>query len=176
MPGGVTGIFVMVELAGALGDWVREVQQRVDPRFAREAAPHVTLIGSSGAGPISAEVPVAQVAESLTAVARRHQPFSVPFGAPERLGERTVMALPLSPHGVLRTLHEALRACGLPMATSRWPFTPHCTISFYPELSREQMRELMRLRAPEPMPVEQLAVYHTKATGADLLLTIPLGG
>ncbi len=160
--GGTNGIFVMIELAGALRAEVHAIQQKYDPRLAREAAPHVTLIGSSGAGPIDPATPVEKVKEALWALAERHQPFAVPFGPPMRLGERTVIALPLDPHGPIRALHEDLRASGLSMAASRWPFTPHCTLSFYPELERDRMREIAQLRVSHPLSVTTLRVYHTR--------------
>lgn len=162
MAGGTTGIFVMVEPSGVTAHAIREVQLQWDPRLAREAPPHVTLVGSSGAGPIDASVPLAELRDTLGEVVERHRPFAVEFGPPQRLGERTVVALPLDPHGPLRALHEDLRASGLPMAASRWPFTPHCTLSFYPELTREQLRALTRVRVEHPLQVQQLRVYHTR--------------
>ena len=49
----MNGIFVTAELDGPLGDRIRAIQERWDPKLARELPPHVTLIGSSGAGPIA---------------------------------------------------------------------------------------------------------------------------
>jgi hypothetical protein len=47
------GIVVIAELSGSVAERIHEVQERYDPRMAAELPPHLTLIGSSGMGPIS---------------------------------------------------------------------------------------------------------------------------
>jgi hypothetical protein len=46
------GIYVVADLRGDVGERVREIQRRYDPKLAAVAPPHVTLTGSSGLGPI----------------------------------------------------------------------------------------------------------------------------
>jgi len=48
----LSGIFLIAELDGAIGERIHAIQKRFDPKLAAESPPHVTLIGSSGAGPI----------------------------------------------------------------------------------------------------------------------------
>ena len=43
------------ELGGEAGQQIREINERYDPRLARYKAPHVTITGSSGVGPIPAD-------------------------------------------------------------------------------------------------------------------------
>ena len=47
-------------------------------------------------------------------------------------------------------LHERIKASGLPASPPRFAFTPHVTVSFYPELPRERMRALLAERVAEP--------------------------
>ena len=54
----VAGIFVTIELEGALAARIHAQQLAVDPKMARHLPPHITLIGSSGAGPFDPDTPV----------------------------------------------------------------------------------------------------------------------
>jgi 2'-5' RNA ligase len=171
------GIFILVPVPGALGARLADIQRVHDPRLAALWAPHLTLIGSSGAGPIHADTPVEQLRAALAPVAAAQAPLTLPFGAPQRFPGRDIVVLPLSPHGPLRALHEALRATGLPTHPAKFPFTPHVTLTMYPPLSRERERQLLALREPGPLRVDRLQVFLTREPQpAQLLLDLPLGG
>jgi len=46
------GFFIVAELTGPSRDAVLEVQRWADPKLAKDTTPHITLVGSSGVGPI----------------------------------------------------------------------------------------------------------------------------
>ena len=46
---------------------------------------------------------------------------------------------------VWQRLAEGIRAAKIVTERPRFTFTPHVTLSFYPELSRDRLRELLRL-------------------------------
>ena len=46
----MNGIFITIELEGELATRVHALQEEFDPKMARYLPPHVTIIGSSGAG------------------------------------------------------------------------------------------------------------------------------
>jgi 2'-5' RNA ligase len=170
------GIFVIIELPASLAEGIASVQRANDPRLAALWPPHVTLIGSSGAGPIFADTPIGELKELIGAVAARTAPIALRFGAPVRFPDRDIVSLPLDPHGPLRALHEALRACGLRMHRARYPFTPHCTLTMYPPLSRERERRLTTLRFDEPFQAGKLRVVLTQnPQPARLLFDAALG-
>jgi hypothetical protein len=99
------------------------------------------------------------------------------FGAPYRFADRDIVVLPLDPHGPLRTLHERMKTSGLRMHPARYPFTPHCTLTMYPPLSRERERKLTALRFEDTLTIDRLRVLLTRAPQpATLLLDLPLGG
>ena len=157
------GIFITAELSGPVGAQVRELQLRFDPKLANELPPHVTLLGSSGAGPIAPDTPRTQLRAALDLVGREWAPLHVYFQLPYRFIGREIVVLPLDPHGPLRALHERLKNAGLPYETARYPFTPHCTLSFYPTLTVDSLRALLAVRVNEPMVIDRLRVYHTRA-------------
>ncbi|MBM3906798.1 MAG: 2'-5' RNA ligase family protein [Gemmatimonadetes bacterium] len=157
------GIFITAELSGPVAAQVRELQRRFDPRLANELPPHITLLGSSGAGPIRADTSRDVLRAALEPVGLESSPVHVRFGAPYRFIGREIVILPLDPHGPLRTLHERLKNAGLSYELARYPFTPHCTLSFYPTLTPESLRALLAVRVDDPFVIDRLRVYHTRA-------------
>lgn len=157
------GIFITAELTGPVCAQVRDLQRRFDPKMANELPPHITLLGSSGAGPIAPDTPVATLRAALETVGATMPPLLLTFQAPMRFIGREIVVLPVDPHGPVRALHERLKTAGLPYAIARYPFTPHCTLSFYPQLTAESLRALLAVRIAEPFLVDRLRVYHTRA-------------
>lgn len=169
------GIFVIVELTGDLATQVAAIQREHDPRLAALWPPHVTLIGSSGAGPILSDTPVEELRAKLGAVAANTPPLTLAFGLPQRFPDRDIVVLPLDPHGPLRTLHEQLKRAGLRSHQARYPFTPHVTLTMFPPLAREREQRLLTVRVAQPVVVDRLRVLLTRPPQpAKLLLELPL--
>ena len=158
----MNGIFVIAEIDGPLGDRLHALQEQFDPKLAAEAPPHVTIIGSSGAGPIAPATSVKALAEAIGPVAAATPPLTLRFGRAMRFMQREIVVLPLDPHGALRALHERLKASGLLCAPARWPFTPHCTLSFYPTLTPATLRPLLAVAESREWTLSTLRVYHTR--------------
>jgi 2'-5' RNA ligase len=171
------GIVVMFELAGALRDRLRELHKVYDPRMAAELPPHITITGSSGMGPIAAETTDDELRRALEPVARDVAPFSVRLEAPMRFMQSTVVVMPIDPNGPIRTLHERIKQSGLPYELPRFTFTPHLTLSFYPELTRERLRKLLRFRVSEPVLIDAMQAYRAEdLTRTTRVLDLPFGG
>jgi 2'-5' RNA ligase len=170
-----TGIFVIVELTGELATQVGAIQREHDPRLAALWPPHVTLIGSSGAGPILADTPLEELREKLGAIAAHTPPLTLAFGPPQRFPDRDIIVLPLDPHGPLRALHEQLKLAGFRWHQARYPFTPHVTLTMFPPLARAREQRLLAVRVAQPIVVDRLRVLLTRAPQpARLLLELPL--
>lgn len=166
MPG-AHGTFVLAPIGGEAGERIAEVQLRFDPKLAAESVPHVTLVGSSGIGPIDPSVTREHLRKVLAPVIAAAEPLTLPFGRPERFPGTNVIALPLSPHGPLRVLHDrivdALARERIPTARGRFTFTPHATLSFYPTLPAAAVRELLAMRFAEQGVIEEIEVSYTRA-------------
>ena len=171
------GIIVMAELSGDIADRVRAIQTRYDPRMAAELPPHITLTGSSGMGPIPARTPVEELSAALDPVALATAPFTVRFQPPMRFMQTTVVVLPIEPHGPIRALHERIKASGLAFEQPRFTFTPHCTLSFYRELTKEQYRALLAERIDDEVLVDRIELYRAESeTRTRKVLELPLRG
>jgi 2'-5' RNA ligase len=170
------GIVVLSELHGAIAERLLDIQRRVDPRMAAELPPHITIGGSSGMGPISPATTDAELGAALSSVAAATEPFTVALQPPMRFMQSTVVVLPIDPNGAIRALHERIRSSGLAYEQPRFTFTPHVTLSFYPELPRDRLRELLRVRIDDPIVIDRIQAYRaTDLTRTMKVLDLPLG-
>jgi hypothetical protein len=86
-----------------------------------------------------------------------------------------IIVLPLDPHGPLRVLHDRIATSGLQFQRARFTFSPHCTLSLYPTLTRETERELMAVRVLAPVIIDSITVYQTlDPQPSRMLLRLPL--
>ena len=168
------GIVIIAELKGPVAKRIHELQERFDPRMASELPPHVTLVGSSGLGPIAIDTPTEKLREALVPVAETTPSLTLHFEPPIRFMQTDIVVLPLDPHGPVRQLHEQiiqrLRALRIRGEPPRFTFTPHCTLSFYRELPSARLRELMAVRIDDPVTLDCIQVFKT----LDLTRTIEL--
>ena len=171
------GFFIVAELTGPSRDAVLEVQRWADPKLAKDTTPHITLVGSSGVGPIPPDTPVDQLRDELTSAAAQTPPFMLKFGRPMRFMQTDIIVLPLDPHGALRALHERIAGRRLRFERARFVFSPHCTLSFFTTLTPQAERKLLRVRVDEPVTIARVQVYLTvEPVGGRRILDIPLGG
>src|SRR6478672_7049194 len=152
---------MIAELGGEAGERIRAINLKYDPKLARYKAPHVTITGSSGVGPLPASVTVAEISEKLGPIAEATAPFSLYFDPPMRFMATEIIVLPLDPHGPLRVFHDQVASSGLPFQQARFTFSPHCTLSLYPTLTRETERALLSVRITEPVIIDRVVMYET---------------
>ena len=170
------GIFIIAPIEGAVGARIAKLQGDHDPRIIKLGPPHVTIVGSSGMGPMDARLTVAELQAALAPIAASTPPITLHFGRTTRFMQTEIVVLPLDPHGPLRTLHERIKTSGLRAAPPRFFFTPHVTLSLYRELPKDALSRLLIERFDEPVVVSRIEVHLTKDTGeSKRLLTLPLG-
>ncbi len=158
----LNGIFILAELPTELAGKIRELNERFDPRLARYKPPHITLTGSSGAGPIPPSVSVEEIQDKLEPIATETPPITLSFQAPQRFMHTDIIVLPIDSHGPVRVLHDRIITCGLPFGRARYTFSPHATLSLYQSLDAKSIRELLKTRLPEPFVLSAIQVYHTR--------------
>jgi 2'-5' RNA ligase len=151
-----TGIYVVAPLQPSLAAVIADIQARFDPKLARLMPPHITIIGSSGAGPVAPATTVDELRVALEPIARTTPPLELELGAPVRFMQTEIIVLPLRPHGPLRVLHERIARSGLTYARPRFAFTPHITLSFYRQLAPVDQRALLAMRVNEPAHITEI--------------------
>lgn len=173
----LNGIFILAELPPEIADQVRAINERYDPKLSRYKPPHLTLTGSSGAGPIPPSTMVEEMRERLEPITAQTAPIALSFQAPRRFMQTDIIVLPIDPHGPLRVLHDQLITSGLSFARARYTFSPHCTLSLYQSLDSNSIRELLKTRIPEPFVINAIQLYHTRdPQPSRKLLELPLAG
>lgn len=166
----------MSEVRGSIADRLREIQRDHDPRMLAELPPHVTITGSSGMGPISPETTDEALRHALEAAVADTAQFSVRLQPPTRFMQSTVVVMTIDPNGPIRALHERIKSSGLLYEPARFTFTPHVTLSFYPELAGERVRELLRVRIAEPILIDAIQAYRAlDLTRTQKVLDLALG-
>jgi 2'-5' RNA ligase len=139
--------------------------------------PHITIIGSSGAGPIAPTTSVPELEKALAPIAATTPPLRLELGRPVKFMQTDIIVLPLRPYGPLRELHERVARSGVKYAPPRFAFTPHITLSFYRQLSKDDQRSLLALRVDEPAEVTTIECsLSNDPQPARHLLTLPLRG
>ena len=173
----LNGIFILAELPPQTADQVRAINERYDRKLSRYKPPHLTVTGSSGAGPIPPSVSVEEMREKLEPITRDTAPITLSFLPPQRFMQTNIIVLPLDPHGPLRMLHDRIVTSGLPFARARYTFSPHSTLSLYQSLDANAIRELLKTRIPEPFVISAIQLYHTRdPQPSRKLLELPLTG
>ncbi|MFL5616037.1 MAG: 2'-5' RNA ligase family protein [Gemmatimonadaceae bacterium] len=175
------GIVVIAEITGPVAERIHEIQRQYDPRMAAELPPHLTLVGSSGMGPLSARTDSEQLREALIPAAHGTPPLTLEFEPPMRFMQSKVVVLPLDPNGPVRALHERIveriRAAKIVNERARFTFTPHCTLNLYRELPPEELRSLLAMRFDEPVRVDAIQAYRATSTSSSKqLFALPLAG
>jgi len=169
------GVIVMAELHGELAERVLEIQRRFDPRMAAELPPHVTITGSSGMGPILPRTSDDELRAAIEPVAAATAPITVALQPPMQFMQSKVVVMQIDPNGPIRALHERIKLSGLLYEQPRFTFTPHLTLSFYPELTRDRLRELLRIRISEPVVIDSIQAYRAiDLTRTVKVLDLPL--
>jgi hypothetical protein len=101
------------------------------------------------------------MSEKLGPIAEATAAFSLYFDPPMRFMATEIIVLPLDPHGPLRVFHDQVASSGLPFQQARFTFSPHCTLSLYPTLTRETERALLSVRITEPVIIDRVTMYQT---------------
>ena len=173
----LNGIFILAELPEEIGERVRTINERYDPKLARYKPPHITLTGSSGAGPMPPSVDIEEMRQKLEPIADETSPITLCFQPPQRFMQTDIIVLPIDSHGPIRVLHDKIIGSGLPFTRARYTFSPHCTLSLYPSLDPKSIRELLSTRIPEPFVISAIQLYHTRdPQPSRKLLELPLLG
>ena len=171
------GIFIIATLVGKAGEQIKAINEQFDPRLARYKAPHVTITGSSGVGPIPSSVTAVEIREKLEPIASTTAPMTLRFGPPMRFMQTEIVVLPLDPHGPLRNFHDRIASTELQFGRARFTFSPHCTLSLYPTLSAEAERELLSLKVIAPAVIDRIQIVQTlDPQPSRTLFELPLTG
>jgi 2'-5' RNA ligase len=158
----LNGIFILAELPSEVAERIQAINERYDPKLSRYKPPHLTITGSSGAGPIPPSVSVEEMRQKLEPIVRETAPIELSFQPAQRFMQTNIIVLPVDAYGPLRVLHDRIATSGLPFMRARYTFSPHATLSLYQSLDAAATRELLKTRITEPFVISAIQIYHTR--------------
>ena len=170
-----SGVYMIAEITGPVGKQIHEIQKKYDPKLAGMSPPHITLVGSSGVGTIP-RMTAAKLRAALEPITSTTPPITLRFERPVRFMQTDIIALPLDPHGPLRTLHERVAKSGLTFGAAKHRYSPHCTLSYYPTLTPATARELLAMRIDDEFVLDRVQLYFTMSPQSEKLLELELSG
>lgn len=124
----------------------------------------VTLLGSSGAGPIPAGTPIQTIQKQIDLLFAHVTPWNVSF-AGIRVFPNTAIAYlaPVDRDGFDR-IHAILRDSSIPHTESTFPFTPHCSLRSGPATPGELSKVLQHSFPMEPFNIDTISIYEFDET------------
>ena len=170
-----SGIYMLAELSGPVAERIHDIQRRYDPKLAGMSPPHVTLVGSSGIGTIP-KISTDELRTAIEPITSSTAPITISFEPPVRFMQTEIVALPIDPHGPLRTFHERIAKSGLRFGPTKHRYSPHCTLSYYPTLTPKTARELLSIRIEGTVVIDRVQLYYTMSPQSRKLLDLPLSG
>jgi 2'-5' RNA ligase len=121
----------------------------------------ITVVGSSGLGWFSQDIPRRELANKVQVIARAFPPFRFRFSGVTCFPGSTVYYLAPSDAAPFHDFQCRLAACGLSFQPTPYSFTPHCTIAELPvDAPASARKEMEEFRVPEhDIHVESVSIY-----------------
>lgn len=142
--------YVVVELPEELWQPILELRRKYEPWRAKLPV-EITLLGSSGTGPIQEGTDRELVIREVERVLAGSAPPIVQFDSINVFPSTGLYHFAIKDSTGLIELHEKLRGVSLPLSQSLFPFTPHCTLCDLSEFdgNREAaIEEILSLSVP----------------------------
>lgn len=161
--------YIVLDLPSNVRADVIALRSRFDAYTAALPA-EITIAGSSGIGTIAAGEDPERVFKALEQIALKNLPFSSAFVSIERFPGTHVFWLKPQDRKPFDNLQESLREAGIRFLGNPFPFNPHCTISAKPQLTAEQINDLLNMPIPgQAFLLSTLCVYQLIEGRASLL-------
>lgn len=142
---------------------VRSEIQSIRDFFATPTATlpvEITLLGSSGIGPIQAGVPVKVIEEQIERLCSTVSPWKVSFSEIRVFPNTSIAYLAPSDRSGFDFLHNLCRESKLPAYPSRFPYNPHCTLRAGEALTPDQLADILRHPFPNSVfEIDTISVY-----------------
>ena len=161
-----SGIFVIAPIGGDVGARIAELQRQYDPRLgALGQAPHVTLVGSSGMGPIAPDTTREELSRAARAHRRGHPADRPPLRPADALHADTDRRAPARPARPPPHPARAPQDGGLPRGAPA--LLLHAARDAQPpsRAATRRLASLLRERFDEPVTIDSLEAHLTKDTG-----------
>src|ERR1700677_360348 len=120
----------------------------------------ITLLGSSGVGPIPIGTPVALIQEQMQLLFSKVSPWKVAFSGIRIFPNTSIAYLAPFDRSRFDFLHNLCRDSALPSSPSRFPYNPHCTLRAGGALTPDQLSDILSHQFPKSIfEIDTISVY-----------------
>ncbi|MDB4908063.1 MAG: hypothetical protein JWO05_2847 [Gemmatimonadetes bacterium] len=168
--------YVVVDMPGAVGTFVRGMRERFSPRLAPLPV-EITLVGSSGVGVFAPDTVPGEALAAVERLAELTAPLPVSFDAMTTFEGSGVFYYPPTDPAPWRHLHQVLAHSGLRYLPTPFSFTPHLTaVRLAPSQLENSTAEVLALPSPPSGVADTLSVYSLAGYDCTLLYRTLLRG
>ena len=131
----------------------------------------ITLLGSSGVGPIPAGTPIQTIQEQIDLLFAPIAPWTVSFAEIKAFPNTAIAYLSPVDRNCFDRIHAILRAPAIPHTESAFPFHPHCSLRSGAATPEELSRVLKHSFPVEQFWIDTISVFDfdSSAVHCDLI-------
>ncbi len=119
----------------------------------------ITLLGSSGVGPIPAGTSIQAIQEQIDLLFAPIAPWNASFAEIRAFPNTAIAYLSPSDRDCFDRIHAILRGSAIPYTESAFPFNPHCSLRSGAATPQELSRVLEHSFPVEPFRIDTISVY-----------------
>jgi len=152
--------YILFELPETITGLVNGFRKRFDPSRSGLNA-EVSIIGSSGAGPVSPGQPPQKVFGEIDRIAGKLNSFQAGFNAVDSFPGTGIYFFTMTEEGIFRRIHQLFREAEIQYLPSPFPYCPHCTLTLFEKpLPAAAIWEITALPVPkERFEIDNISVY-----------------
>jgi 2'-5' RNA ligase len=154
-----TNIYICCNISGAAADSIQNIRNKYD-QFTCKLPVEITVIGSSGIGPISKDEPDNKIKNEFRAAMSGMNAFNFIFQEIDYFPNTPIFYLKPNNREYFDELHNNFKKMNLKFMNNKFPYNPHCTLSCNPNLSKEQQRSLQNeIIYSKNIEIESISLY-----------------
>jgi 2'-5' RNA ligase len=156
-------LYVCCNISGEAANHIQSLRNKYDS-FTAQLPVEITIIGSSGIGPILKNEPAEIIKYEFIRAASGVQSFGFTFQEIDNFQSTMVYYLKPNNREYFDELHNNFKKMKLVFAPNKFPYNPHCTISCNPNLSEKQQSEIKNeIYFKEIIRIESISLYEFAA-------------
>lgn len=162
--------YIVLNVPSPVADRVKEIRRCFDPDRAHMSV-EITLAGSGGLGTVMAGQNPEKIFSRLAGIAKLIAPFEAAFGHVERFSETGIYYYTLKEPEHFINVHNMLAASGIKFNSTKYPFTPHCTLKLALKTEFSEEEFISCIQPPhETFVINTMSIYSLEEKNEPKLL------
>lgn len=157
--------YIVLVLPESVASAIHNIRVEQGDDFQASMPEEITVIGSSGVGPIAQDQDPDELFKVIDEIAASTPPIIVSFDKAHRFPGTDIVVMKLKDDAVIRSLHQRFVDSGIKFQNSDFPYEPHCTIRSKSPLTDQEMEKLSNLKIEGSFTLQTLSVYRMPPPG-----------